>query len=63
MEGYNWELCQDRHRKIEKAEAKVDKRLKKVENRWVVLLTIMVITLLTVVGNLVVLLTRVKPPV
>lgn len=62
MENYNWQLCQERHEDIKIEEADVSKRLKKVENRWVVVLTIMVITLATVVGNLIVLLTRTKLP-
>ena len=42
MEAYNWELCQDRHRKIEKMEAEMWTRLKAVENRWFLLMLALV---------------------
>ena len=42
MDKFNWELCQDRHRKIENMEAEVWKRLKAVENRWYLLMLALV---------------------
>ncbi len=53
MEGFNWELCQDRHRKIEKVEVEVFKRIKSLENGRIFVMGILVMNLLGVVAILI----------
>lgn len=45
MESFNWRLCQERHEDIKKEEVEVSNRLKKVENRWLLLMAAHVATL------------------
>jgi len=66
---FNPELCQERHEfitrkfddtddKINKAEAKMDARIKKVENRFLIIMTILVSNLIGVICTLGVLLVK-----
>ena len=62
MEGeYNKELCDERHHFITKGFEKMDIRLKKVENRFLAIITTVLLTLVGVIINLIVILTQ-KPP-
>lgn len=67
MNEYNQGLCEERHHTIDKAFGyfkdeigKHDMRIKKVENRFLAIMTALVLNLLGVVGTLAVLLLRSK---
>lgn len=55
---FNYDLCEERHERIEKDMADRNRRLEKVENRFIVLLTLLVFNLLGVLGTLFVQLTK-----
>lgn len=59
-ENYNAELCEERHKYIGIGFERIDMRLKKVENRFLAIMTALVLNLLGVVGTLAVLLLRTK---
>jgi len=51
-EDFNSELCKERHKFINKGFDKMDTRLKKVENRFFAIMTVLVINLFGVIGTL-----------
>jgi len=51
-EEYNPKNCEERHHFINKGFEKMDIRLKKVENRFLAIMTILVVNLLGVIGTL-----------
>jgi len=55
---YNYELCEERHGNITEAFQRQGERIGKVENRFLAIMTILVVNLLGIVGTLAVLLLR-----
>lgn len=49
---YNWELCQMRHKDIEEDMKALKQDVQKVSNRFIILLTMLSMTLLGVAANL-----------
>ena len=58
MDEFNTELCTERHEYIEKSFDSFDKRLKKVENRFLALITLLIGNLIGVIAVLGVLLIK-----
>ena len=52
MDEFNSELCTERHKFIVDAFDKTDGRLKKVENRFLAIMTALILNLLGVIGVL-----------
>lgn len=57
---FNYDLCEERHGFIKGAFGDMNNRIKKVENRFLVIMTTLVINLLGVICTLGVLLTHAK---
>ena len=53
IEEYNWALCEERHEYIAKWSEEIKKRMKAVENRFVVILTVLSLNLIGVIGILI----------
>jgi hypothetical protein len=51
-EDYNKELCEERHKFITGEFESMDDRVKKVESRFLVIMTSLVLTLIGVIANL-----------
>lgn len=58
MIEFNLQLCEERHERIDDGMKNINMRLDKVENRFIVFLTLLCANLLGVVGSLFLLLTR-----
>ncbi|NNF99490.1 MAG: hypothetical protein HKM93_08940 [Desulfobacteraceae bacterium] len=58
MTAYNHKLCEERHRHIEKTEDAMFTRLKKVENRFLALMTMLSMNLVGIIGVLVTLILK-----
>lgn len=52
MNEYNYALCEERHEKISKEFDNMDTRIKKVENRFIAIMTALILNLLGVVATL-----------
>jgi len=61
-EDYNFKLCEERHEDIKEAFKKMDSRMHKVENRFLIILTALIVNLLGVVSSLVILLFKMASP-
>lgn len=57
---YNAEWCKERHENIEKAFKYLDGRLKKVENRFLAMITILIMNLVGVIASLAVLVLKLQ---
>ncbi len=55
---YNHKLCEERHERIDEVFKNTIRRLEKVENRFILFLTLLITNLLGVCGTLFVLLTK-----
>jgi len=60
VDKFNSELCTERHGFITTEFARTDVRLKKVENRFLAIMTALVLNLLGVVATLLVILSQAK---
>ena len=60
-ESYNGALCEERHTYIKEEFESMDRRLKKAENRFLMIMTTLCITLIGVIANLIVLLNKGTP--
>ena len=49
MSEYNQELCEDRHKRIPKEFKEMKDRLKKVENRFIAIMTVLIANLIGVI--------------
>jgi len=58
MTDYNFELCEARHQGLGESLREIKGRLSKVENRFLALITGILLNLLGVVGTLIILLTK-----
>jgi len=58
MKNYNFELCESKHNSIDRTLEKIDQRIGRVENRFLALITGIVLNLLGVVGTLIILISR-----
>ncbi len=54
MIEYNHELCQDRHSRIPKEFEKVGNKIKGIENRFLITITLLLANLLGIIGVLLV---------
>lgn len=57
-ETFNPRLCENRHEHIGRAFERLDARMIKIENRFLAIITILIMNLLGVAGTLLVLLVR-----
>ena len=52
VDAYNANWCADKHKHIDEELGKCDKRLSKVENRFLAMITILIMNLLGIIGTL-----------
>ena len=55
---FNFELCQERHENIDEDLKEMKKGIKSVNNRFLVFLTMLALTLVGVAANLIIVITR-----
>ena len=59
MSDFNHDLCEERHRKIDKGFGDMDNRVGKVENRFIAIITTLALNLIGVIALLVIVLSQV----
>jgi len=55
---YNWRLCEERHKNIDSLDKLIELRFKKLENRFLMIMTALCLNLLGVIASLAVIIMK-----